>query len=545
MVGKFIHLLFFLSQNPLKYKSLIIIYFLKVGDVKQMKYCFGLGDLPTACHQKVPSISTLLHTNTTGREKPFRLEAEKVTSKLIMKSKDYESYEKNSDLKDRKPTHNMNIKEGRKDSKGAQQIKENETSKDTTLTSGIKENKQEGQSKLKPKKDCKGKVTIQNVREKQINPEIKDNSKLQKGKDKAATSSPKEIKQESRSDCKNKKENKGVETTQDIKEEENILEAKSKIEHKTEDGGEEPWLKEMKDIKQECNRNGISGVLVQIGIGSDLEHKKDEKTEEKQLKLDGKPKKEESDDPIKYKKGDKSDKTKQKIKIIDKQKDVTNNSEDEIPVVIEKNVTVNDESNVFVHNGIQIKKMPKKEIQSNSSVASNFQNETMSFNQSKKEMNKSVSLNKNDMNDQHDDSTSHLSRVDQEERTVFVVSEKCSAGYPMKIRKVLIQIEKNESVSVVNENNTLLERPLKIDQEIKLPVKIKKTPENGYKSGIADAHSSEKPHSSITWDSNSTNVHQKNTSNKSCLASHPGNSFAKLIEIVFRCRNDKHAEFDI
>jgi len=48
--------------------------YVKVGDVRQTKYCFGSGHLGTACHPKVPSISTLLNTNTTLREAPLRLD---------------------------------------------------------------------------------------------------------------------------------------------------------------------------------------------------------------------------------------------------------------------------------------------------------------------------------------------------------------------------------------------------------------------------------------------------------------------------------------
>ena len=49
------------------------LYF-QVGDIKQTRYCFGTGDLGTACHQKVPSISTLLKTNTTFKQRPLRID---------------------------------------------------------------------------------------------------------------------------------------------------------------------------------------------------------------------------------------------------------------------------------------------------------------------------------------------------------------------------------------------------------------------------------------------------------------------------------------
>ena len=100
----------------MKYKALII-HFPQVGDVKKVKYCFGSGDFPTACHQKVPSISTLLHFNTTGREEPFRLEAEKVTSKLNIKPKDHERYPKNSEKKEHEAKNNMNRKEDKQTNK--------------------------------------------------------------------------------------------------------------------------------------------------------------------------------------------------------------------------------------------------------------------------------------------------------------------------------------------------------------------------------------------------------------------------------------------
>lgn len=61
--------------------------YVKVGDIKQTRYCFGTGDLGTACHQKVPSISTLLNTNTTFKQRPLRID------KVVTKSHEQNSHQ--------------------------------------------------------------------------------------------------------------------------------------------------------------------------------------------------------------------------------------------------------------------------------------------------------------------------------------------------------------------------------------------------------------------------------------------------------------------
>jgi len=487
--------------------------YVKVGDVKKVKYCFGSGDFPTACHQKVPSISTLLHFNTTGREKPFRLEAEKVTSKLNIKPKDHERYPKNSEKKEHEAKNNMNRKEDKIDSEGNQQIKKDDISKDTKSTSRIKENKQEDQIKLKIKKNDTGKETTQNNKVKDVTPEVKDHfepKKDNKEEEKEIGKDTKEMKQEIKSKGKNKKDTKTGETSQDEKEKNpNVT---GNIVYKAEDEGKENWSDEMKEMQQRCisETNGKC-VLVKISIQSNPRNMKDEKIKETQPHLDEKQKKQESKRPVRNKKSGQRDKTIEKVNVNKTQKDVTNSSElpvelkgkftqlveEDIPVAIVKNITINEtdkanhESNVFVHNGIQIRKMPKKEIKYDSSDSEDPNNITMSFNQSKNDLNHSILSNENYENYQHDDLTSNTSKVDQEERTVFVVSDKCSAGYPMKIRKVYVKIEKNEEpISVDDENSTVLEKPLKIDQERKLPVEIRKSNENRNRSGVNSSSTS-------------------------------------------------------
>eukprot|EP00092_Neocalanus_flemingeri_P041550 GFUD01045250.1.p1 GENE.GFUD01045250.1~~GFUD01045250.1.p1 ORF type:complete len:752 (+),score=243.70 GFUD01045250.1:119-2374(+) len=93
-------------------KCLDNCFYVKVGDVKQTKYCFGTGNIGTACHQKVPSISILLDTNTTLRETPIRLE------ELLTKSKGQNTDKKNNnninkskDLEKTEDVHENAIKE--------------------------------------------------------------------------------------------------------------------------------------------------------------------------------------------------------------------------------------------------------------------------------------------------------------------------------------------------------------------------------------------------------------------------------------------------
>ena len=46
----------------------------QVGDDQQAKYCFGVGNLGTICHDKVPSLSTLPNVRTSTWEIPHRID---------------------------------------------------------------------------------------------------------------------------------------------------------------------------------------------------------------------------------------------------------------------------------------------------------------------------------------------------------------------------------------------------------------------------------------------------------------------------------------
>jgi len=87
--------------------------YMKVGDIKQTKYCFGPGNLPSSCHQKVPSISILLNTNTTVKERPLRLDESKNKDNNVKNVVKKLNVDIKSNDKPEKTTHNVKVEKNK------------------------------------------------------------------------------------------------------------------------------------------------------------------------------------------------------------------------------------------------------------------------------------------------------------------------------------------------------------------------------------------------------------------------------------------------